>query len=963
MLELARRIERAPVSAVRGIGGIGKTALVLATIHQRFADRVEDVALVRLARPTDAEPTWTDLVRVLAHRLGWQTIDLDRPVGEEVVAAIIDLAERARLWIVLDDVHAAPAFAEPLLSAFATFARSSRLIAISREDVPGVPTPQQLVLDGLADRDQAALAAEVSPGLDPSGVANIIRSAGGSPWHLLEALAGRDPRRQSTTSHLPPSARALVERLAVIEVPVDDATLVALGADDAVRGALERGGLIERSPAGVRLHDLARSAVVRDGRQASCAAEVGALLAARPDVRLVLEGARLLLSSGREPAAAEVLAAAGEVALASGQAARLWTLMEACGGAGARLASLRLRCAVELGRPDTALEQGAPEEADHAGRLWRAYALFQAGDVAAAASEAAPLTSSSASSPANEPRADARDRLRLEAALLHARCLGTLGRFEAAIAVLDQIPAADDGVRALVTAHRARWLLHLDPVGARKLCEAVAQQLSDERALPDYADSPALPGHAESPALPGLRRQICERLAGAFVMFGRFRAAVRLLPELRDGDGSELFMSRELALWRLAVITFTGRSREARQLAKRLGSLQDVPPSQTQYARLLAIPLAIAAGDALDELPATIERLAADAANCGHAQIYQLAVAWRATLAIVRGEPELSLEWCPAVPRPAGLEALHLDIVTARHARRWEGSPGPRGREETLAAPAEEFVSVAIANVVALAEAAMVSGEAKQAIAHAARSRDLAAEHDHLLSGADAQLTLCEATLIAGELPDLAARAADLERIARALELPRFTSAARWFMSLVAPDGVDGAALECCACDPTDPVSARRARALLTGELCAENLDLLDRVVLAAAARAGADRLSTVIRARPCPWQPGWGIDSGRRALWLPGGVRVDLTASPLAVQLLEVIAQSGGTATKEQLTCAVWNERAYHPLRHDKRLQVAVLRLRKLMEDDPGRPVRLVTTDDGYAFGSNEPARYLRAP
>ena len=183
IVELARRIRRAPVSVVRGLGGIGKTSLVLATLHRHFADRVDDVAVIRLARAAEAEPTWDDLTRALAARLGWPSVGHERPLaGEDFVATVIDLAERAGLWVVLDDAHAAGAdFVEPILRGFAAYARSSRLSAVSREDVAGVPGSQHLMLEGLADRDQATLAAAVAPGLERASVTRAVRSAAGSP--------------------------------------------------------------------------------------------------------------------------------------------------------------------------------------------------------------------------------------------------------------------------------------------------------------------------------------------------------------------------------------------------------------------------------------------------------------------------------------------------------------------------------------------------------------------------------------------------------------------------------------------------------------------------------------------------------------------------------------------------------------------------------------------------------------
>jgi hypothetical protein len=39
--------------------------------------------------------------------------------------------------------------------------------------------------------------------------------------------------------------------------------------------------------------------------------------------------------------------------------------------------------------------------------------------------------------------------------------------------------------------------------------------------------------------------------------------------------------------------------------------------------------------------------------------------------------------------------------------------------------------------------------------------------------------------------------------------------------------------------------------------------------------------------------------------------------------------------------------------------MQVAVRRLRLALEDDPSRPTRIVTLDDGYGFG-DEPVRVL---
>jgi DNA-binding winged helix-turn-helix (wHTH) protein len=94
--------------------------------------------------------------------------------------------------------------------------------------------------------------------------------------------------------------------------------------------------------------------------------------------------------------------------------------------------------------------------------------------------------------------------------------------------------------------------------------------------------------------------------------------------------------------------------------------------------------------------------------------------------------------------------------------------------------------------------------------------------------------------------------------------------------------------------------------------------------------------------------------------VWLPGGRTVELATRPLLCRILLSIAARGGRATKEEIVLFAWEQRDYHSIRDDKRLQVAVRKLRLLLEDDPSRAARLVTTPEGYAFGDSEPFRLL---
>src|SRR6185295_16929084 len=111
---------------------------------------------------------------------------------------------------------------------------------------------------GLAAADLGALARATAPRLGREARARAVASAAGSPWRLLEALAGRDPQAARPLDHLPAAARSLLERLALIDLPLEPPVVSALidDGDGGALGPLERGGLLERTPAGVRLHDL-----------------------------------------------------------------------------------------------------------------------------------------------------------------------------------------------------------------------------------------------------------------------------------------------------------------------------------------------------------------------------------------------------------------------------------------------------------------------------------------------------------------------------------------------------------------------------------------------------------------------------------------------------------------------------------------------------------------------------------
>ena len=105
------------------------------------------------------------------------------------------------------------------------------------------------------------------------------------------------------------------------------------------------------------------------------------------------------------------------------------------------------------------------------------------------------------------------------------------------------------------------------------------------------------------------------------------------------------------------------------------------------------------------------------------------------------------------------------------------------------------------------------------------------------------------------------------------------------------------------------------------------------------------------------------GVDGESKTVWLDTGVVVALADKPVLWKLVTAIACADGLlvrgASKEFLVETVWNN-AYHPLRHDKRLQNAVHKLRQLFgETDDHR--WLETRADGYAVAETVTVRVAR--
>jgi hypothetical protein len=165
---------------------------------------------------------------------------------------------------------------------------------------------------------------------------------------------------------------------------------------------------------------------------------------------------------------------------------------------------------------------------------------------------------------------------------------------------------------------------------------------------------------------------------------------------------------------------------------------------------------------------------------------------------------------------------------------------------------------------------------------------------------------------------------------------------------------LDLARFESLAATPGEYRAVRRARGLLGSTRTA--LDRVDERVLTAIRERTGVEVATVGESEP--WSSGIAIDVARSTVWV-NEASFDLSSRLVLFRLLAALAERGGSATKEDLVREVWNEREYHPLRHDPKLQTAVRKLRVLVERDAAAPEIVLTWEEGY--GLKLPVRIVR--
>ncbi|MGE0321520.1 MAG: AAA family ATPase [Polyangiaceae bacterium] len=931
---LVQALERGPLVMVWGPSGIGKTALVQRTLHTRFPDRVPRTLVLRLAPEATLEQTLSSLVSALVgiHQL---TMDLKPLVSnrESLVATALDLAElevegdaqsavAGGFWIVLDDVQHLPlADLEALLAALAQHATRSRWIAIGRQRLElDVALGQSLAVTGFDEPDLERMASAWFPGVDHDP--ELLARAGGSPWRLLRLLsgsaleAGDDP-----LADVAENARPLLRLLSMIELPLGAAVVQRLHAPVDI-DALVHQGLLERGPAGVRIHDSQRS-LMRAGLSGSDASRLetkaAELLAGESEPFGWLEALRLFLHGNDIPSAQKLLERHLSALIEQGYEAHLWRLLE--GLSDPNLAAARIEIAVELADPKSVPKLALPAAPSH------------------------------------------QDRLRW------AKLLRIAGRFDEALETVDSLvedanTQGDAQVAFFANILRANLALDRHQAqSARELLESLAPTTPLESVERDILLAVALGQCGEHGDSVALAKRIEPRLADledrsgdlrrglGWVLYSagairRARDVVR--PLLAEKRAARLHGLGPARLLFLAL----GASLDCGELTETsvfLGRLRKMSGSafQRAFTHFLEVQQLLAQGY-LEEAREVCGSVEGPAKEYQRFDLLAAVCAARCRIALGMGEPP-SAELAPSGSSSSEHDDLHrLHYYALRGAWALEDTP------PALSEPAHPEVAATAAYVSAFRD--LTRGDPHAAVEAARRARALARNTDYRLIEHAALVTQVESELISDlDQATLSRSVGELESLARAMDLELGVQLGELMRCGGALGNVDPLGLERLAQSPF-PSVRRRALALLGDEV---QLSPYEELVVAAHRRRcgihveiancsrSKDRSANLIPA---------GMDPRSAELWFAGKV-TNLRSRQLLWRLLELLADSDEPLSKEELIVRAWELDAYHPLRHDARLHTAVSAIRKAI----GSQHTIVqSTAEGYRIAENVLLRRL---
>jgi len=900
---IAAASKRGPVVVLCGAGGLGKTALATAAVKKGRAPRAVMVS-ARAGEPLSQ--MLVDVVRALGHPAPREDADL--------AMLAIDLAERERAVVVLDDLHHVLPEAKAFLVAAARYANRAKWIATSRVE-PSAPElhGQILTLEPLAEKHLASLAKLVDRKLTKAQAAEIAKRAEGSPWKARE-IAGR-------AENMGESGQALLATLSAVERPISKDALAATVDEDvrALVSDLVRRGLVEAVAGGFRIHEAARALV---GEQAAPDRAINAL-AAGGDAD-ALEALRLALKTKNEKRALAICEASFDEMLHAGHATALWKLVSSREGAAWN--SYKLRAAMRLAdvKITTVLDE-PPKDALRDRLLW-----VRALHVESRPKEA--LESAEKLFAAAKESGDAQIAFwaAIERAMAAHNSLGPTNGLE----LLEDAAPTDDATRAMATALSAFW-------------QAEAGQVDD-----------AVRTLERNPHKTGLESVLGEEILGGpldfFVRYYRMaafmecghlgRAHTELTAGRDDLDVDDQLRASYVQLDGIANLSIArGKLDDAEQILSRL--LRSTPPQSLQgrdgprggattyhtIARLLDVERRIAAG-AFGEVTRDFDRLFEETRARNplvHAWCYDT----RERLRVIHGERDDG-----PVPRedlPFGAVARSLLALRRSLARARSG----------LLHDVPDAIDVegSIVRELVLASEAIVGS--KDGVAHARRAVDLAVTHGWGVRECEARELLACALFLGGDTRGALSEARAIGKLAQAMTSMRFDLESRVLVALFDDPRPDVSVLEeAAAAYDVSPIAARRARAILGDAACV--LDAIDAQII-----ERAQREADLVRVR-VDGRRGWGLDARRGVVWLPDGRRVSFQRHQLLAKVLEVLARQNGTASFEDLALQVWQRKTFHPLNDGTRIRVTLHRLRALVEDDPQNPERVVLSASSYVLG-----------
>lgn len=956
---LALRLGTYPLTLLLGAPGMGKTALVSRALHEAIPTRGPAIYVpVPATRPAE------DLRLVLGSaffRMGildeqtWRSAlnDLDA-----VSAVLLDLTEAHELCIVVDDAQRAePTSLREFAHLLLRYASRSRWLILHDDAGFDARLGAEAVRLLELTRPELEQILELrAPALDAGARERLVSAAQGSPWRLQQELVAAEEgvalESGSNLLQLAGADRALLLALCRAAVPLTDAQLESMGIDcgEESLSRLQDRGMLERQGDGFRVHELVREELQRSKVCAPDSAfdwQVAAALIDAEDPEAALAALRLMNELGLDARIAGVLERRGQTWIQQGYGRSLWQLLE--GASGPHLERWRLRVAVEAASAKELVVLSPPGSHDLQDRLLWGRVLFRRGqfedalEIAAAVMQE--LTSSEASS---QQRAE----LGFEAALLLAGCYANTAQWGKAAEAFKAFPGHDPASRARRSLLLARsWTLAGERAAAEGELEALTTLL------------PKLPAELQAETKCGL--------ASALYEVGRVSEASKLMDEVDAGPAPALYseQGRQALFARASIEHARGDLDDCRDILAMLwpfvGSVSMLRPHMSLLDARCRYFLGELDGldDALSEVSAYGKRVGASNLSC-------VAENYRLLLAVDLGRAgQVVTRECPvADPQSLNARMFHLYRLRAQlHIAVAVGDPEVAALrlvpdDATVAdilqrVQRAEFPKVGVVNLGVAAEAALLAGRGERALELVDEAIELALELDLGVALGSTRAGRCEVLCVLGRVGELAAEARRLSVVADRLGSQRCQSDAEFFAAVARSDQPDIALWRRLASESlVSPATSRRVRALLGASV---ELDAYDQLIVEAIrALQHAERIRVVCDQQDIRWEQAWGMWAQSLMVTLPDGRVVDLSKRELLGRLLQVLVRHGGRASKEQLVLEAWGEREYHPLRHDNRLQAAVRKLRRAIEDNPSKPTRFITTDDGYSVG--EPLIWL---